>query len=204
MDAAYILRCKELGILTDEAIRKYPLRAANLAVVLKAYAHSTYQHYTIDTQDLTALEGHNLYLTADGFEWLVGVFNSHSLPFLRSAFGFVFSNATEADLLDPNTYQGYGNFRGEIGDRPKTGTVQKAVLVRKVGRTYRETYFDTLKEAREAIFDFAKYLPMKDFKLYRIRKYTRNGNVTYGRAEVPLILDKNKRGVADNLPHLRR
>lgn len=199
-----ISKCKQLGILTETSTRKYPLRTANLAAVLKAYAITARQPYKIDNQNLDELRDYTLYLTEAGYEWLLDVFGQFSLAFLRSAFQFVFSNATEADLKKPEKYAGYRNFKGTIGDRPKAGTKQKAVLVRRVGRVDRRTEFDSILKAREEFFNLSRYFPAEQFKLYRVRKQTKKGRVYYYEEEIPLILEQNKRGVDSNLPHLRR
>jgi hypothetical protein len=44
---------------------------------------------------------------------------------------------------------------------------------------------------------------VEQFKLYRIKKNTKKGKVSYCRAEIPLILKESKRGVPVNLPHLK-
>jgi hypothetical protein len=202
MHTPLILDCIRLGILTESPLRKYPLRAANLAVVLKAYAIEAKLPYTLNNQKFDELSDYKLYLTDAGLEWLFNVFKQHSLPFLRSAFQFVFSNATEADIQNPE-YVGYNNFRGITGDRPKAGTKQKAVLVRKVGRTLREYKFDSIREARREFLYLSRFYPVEQFKLYRIKKNTKKGKVSYYRDEIPLILKESKRGVPVNLPHLK-
>lgn len=204
MHVPLINKCKELGILTETSLRKYPLRAANLAVVLKAYAITALQPYKIDNQNLDVLAGYKLYLSEAGYEWLLDVFSQYSLAYLRSAFQFVFSNASEEDLKSPEKYSGYNNFRGTVGDKPKAGTKQKAVLVRRVGRVDRRTEFDSILKAREEFFNLSRYLPASQFKLYRVRRQTKKGKVYFYEEEIPLILERNNRGVDSNLPHLRR
>lgn len=114
-------------------------------------------------------------------------------------FKFVFSQATEEDI-DNVKYQGYNNFRGIIGDKPKAGTKQSAILMHKD----KEYSFTTLREARKEVLMLSRFYPIDEFKLYRIRKNTKNGKVYYYKEEVELILKESKRGRDSNLPHLRK
>jgi len=199
---SYILKCVSAGILTKEPLYKYPLRNANLAVVLKAYAVATNQPYTI-TKEYEYLDVHKLYLTKGGFEWLLGVFKQYSLTYLRSTFGHVFINADEKDVGDLE-YLGYNNLRGLSGERPKAGTKQKAVLVHRRGRRKVEYKFNTLRAARDEIFNLSRFYPIDEFTLYRIRKNTKRGTVYYYREEVRTLLPTNNRGAVTNLPHVRK
>jgi len=194
----YITRCVTAGVLTKEKIRKYPLRSANLAIVLKAYAVVTYSPYTL-SNDYDLLEDHKLYLTDDGLVWLIEVFKTHSLTYLKSTFRFVFSNANFKDISDIN-YIGYNNFRGITGDKLKAGSKQPAVIVHK----NKEYKFDTLHEARKEILMMSRFYPIDEFTLYRIRKNTKNGKTYHYRNKVRTILPPTQRGVESNLPHLRR
>lgn len=194
---AYINKCKELGILTDEPIRKFPLRSANLAIVLKAYAITAHLPYGIDNRSFHILDDYKLYLTDDGLEWLIQTFKQFSFPYLRSTFQFVFSGATKDDIDNVN-YFGYGNFRGITGEKPKAGTKQKAILVRsygKNGKIKKEFPFDTIREARQAVLELTRFYPMEQFKLFRIRTQKKNGKEYTFRSEIPLILEKSKRGL---------
>jgi hypothetical protein len=111
--------------------------------------------------------------------------------------------ATAADISNPD-YQGYKNFRGLRGVKPKAGTKQQAILVRTVGRTKRETHYETLLEARQAVIDLTRFYPADEFKLYRIRVNRKNGKETYYRSEVPLFIDSSKRGAVVNLPNVKK
>lgn len=199
----YILRCVALGILTDKSPRKYPLRAANLALVLKAYAIAMHLPYTINNQRYDLMEGYTYYLTEGGYEWLMNFFQQYSLPYLRSTFHFLFANATKVDIDNPEQYQAYNNFRGTVGERPKAGTKQKAVLVRTYKNMKKEYHFDTIAEARQELLMLTRYFPLNEFTLYRVRKNTRAEGVTYYRSEIPLLIEKSGRGTAVNLPHVR-
>jgi len=171
-------------------------------MVLKLYATSSRQPYTI-TNAYEVLDRYTYYLTEGGFDWLLYTFDKHSLAFLRSNFHGIFVRATKEDILDPQ-YQGYANFRGDKGDRPKAGTKQKAILIHQRGRAEKEYKFDTLKEARETVNELARFYPLEEFTLYRIRKLTKKGKATYYKEKVRLVLPPNRRGAHTNLPHLRK
>lgn len=198
---AYVLKCVELGILTEQSPRKYPLRPASLALVLKAYAVSMHLPYTLNNQKYDLLDDYTYYLTEGGYEWLISVFQSCSLPYLRSTFHYLFNSATQADIDNPESYQAFNNFRGTVGERPKAGTKQKAVLVHTTGNKVREYKFDNIREARHEVLMLLRYYPIEEFKLYRMH-LDRNGK--YYKDAIPLIIEKSGRGTAVNLPHLRR
>ena len=195
----YVEKCIKVGILTKDSIRKYPLRNANLAVVLKSFATQVNVPYTISKAGYDVLDDYRLYLTAGGLDWLLDFFGAHSLAYLRSIYTFVFANAAKYDVINPN-YQGYNNFLGITGDRPKAGTKQAAILMHGKKRYN----FDTLREARKEVLLLSRFYPIDEFILYRIRKLTKNGKVTHYKEKVRLILPPNRRGLNSNLPHLRK
>lgn len=195
---AYITKCKSIGILTEDAIRKYPLRSANLALVLKAYAVDTNKPYTIDVTQFDLLNDYTLYLTEGGLEWLYDFFARHSLAYLKSAFQFLFLNATEADVLNPEGYAAFNNFRGTVGLKPKAGTKQRALLVRAYGKNgilKEKREFDTIVEARDEFFNLSRFFPADSFTLYRLRTQIKNGKTTSFKEKIPLYLEPNKRGL---------
>lgn len=199
-------RCLEFGILTEEKNRKYPLRPNNLTVVLKALAVSLYTAYEVNVWRPDAIPPGDYYLTDGGLEWLISVFRGKSLAFNRMTYVFVFSKATEEDMKDLINYEGMRNFKGERGIKPKAGSKQPAVIVRRFGPKglfKKEFPFDTLHEARDALFDLLKVYPATEFTLLRIRKLTKNGKATYYREQVPLILPPKKEKPV-NLPTARR
>lgn len=200
-------RCLEYGILTEEKIRKYPLRPANLQVVLKALANALYLPYEINVHRTEDIPEGEYYLTEGGFDWLILVFQSKSLEYNRVGYQFVFSKATESDMKDLRNYEGMQNFKGVRGIKPKAGSKQSAVLVRRFGprgALKKEFPFDTLHEARDAIFELLKYYPAEEFTLYRIRKQTKKGKVYYFRDKLPLVVEPDTTKARPvNLPHLR-
>lgn len=201
----YIDKCKSLGILTEEPIRKYPLRSANLAMVLKAYSVEAYLPYDIDARNYDILDD-KLYLTDAGLKWLYSVFEKHSLAYLKRVFQFVFSKATPASLNQLDAYEGMSNFKGITGDKPKAGSKQKAILIRAHGKNgaIKDVYnFNTLHEARQEVLMLTRFYPLEEFTLYRIRKQTKKGKVYHYKEEVPLVLPPSKRGLSVNLPHLK-
>jgi len=205
---AYISNCKDIGILTEKKIRKYPLRDANLIMVLKAYAIATHKPFTIHSTNFDIVADHELYLTGGGLLWLFDFFENHSFEYLKSIFSFIFTNAEEKDVTDFKNYKGYQNFKGLTGVRPKAGTKQGAVLVRTYGPVTSpqtvEYNFDTLAEARKEVVSITRFFPIEEFTLYRIRKMNKNGRTYYYRRVVPLFIKETKRGRNSNLPHLRR
>jgi hypothetical protein len=204
----YITRCLDIGILTEEPIRKYPLRASNLAMLLKAYAVSTHKPYTIDKQRYYLLQDYKLYMTDEGLLWLYDIFNGHSLNFLKRTFQYLFINVKDIDEVTTCYAAPWlANFRGEVGEQPKAGSKQAAVLVRSYGKDHKikkEFNFPELRLAREAVLDLTRFYPLGEFKLYRIRKLTKQGKETFYREEVPLLLESSKRGLSNNLPNVRR
>lgn len=194
----YIHVCRRIGILTTEKMRKYPLRKANLAMILKAYAIIAKLPYEINHKRFKELPDDELYLTDRGWTWLLEVFNRHSLDYLKSTFHVIFMNATEEDVINED-YEMYSNFRGLTGVKQKAGTKQKAVLIRNVGRSKHEFPFETLREARAELLRLSRFYPLDEFELYRIRKNTKNNKVYHYRSKVPLVLESNNRGA-----HLRR
>lgn len=204
----YIERCKEIGILTDEPIRKYPLRASNLAMLIKLYAVETHNPYDIDNQRYDILKDYKMYVTDSGLLWVYEAFNRHSLAYLKRVFQYLFVNVKSTDELKMlQRLPSLGNFRGETGERPEAGTKQAAVLIRSHGKNgkIKQTFnYPTLKEAREAVLDLSRFYKLDEFKLYRIRKLTKQGKETFYKEEVPILLGASKRGVANNLPNARR
>lgn len=205
---AYIAKCLELGILTKAPIRKYPLRAANLGIVLKAYALTAHKSYTLNNRDYSVLAGHNLYLTDDGLAWLYESFRRYTFAYLRSTFQFVFSKATPDDIVNLETYEGMRNFQGTLGDKPKAGSKRGAVLVRSYGKDRKitkEFIFESIVLARKEALNLTRYYPADEFKLYALRplKPKADGSINYCRVEIPLVLPPSMRGVHSNLPNVR-
>lgn len=194
-------KCISTGILTKGKIRKYPLRPGNIAVVLKAYALKVRMPFVIETQNLKELEPYKLYLTKEGLSWLINEFKQYTPVFLRTAFQFVFSNASAKDFEDIENYINLNNFKGLSGSNYKVGTTHPAVLVRTNGKLKVETEYDTLAEARQDVLHLTRFYPADQFKLYRLIK-AKTKDVYY-RYEVPLFLEANRRGVPVNLPHLK-
>ena len=188
---AYIAQCLQLEILTTKPLYKYPLRKGNLAAVLKAYAISTRKPYDFNLYHVKQMPDEAYYLTEAGFTWLLDVFTHHSFAYLRRIFKFVFAKATKEDVSNTD-YEGYNNFKGITGDKPKEGTKRGALLVRKVGRVERVFTFTTLREARKELMNLLRFYPAEQFTLYRLHKYGH-------RIEVPLILEPSNRGA-----HLRK
>lgn len=200
----YITQCIDTGILTTATIRKYPLRAGNIAVVLKAYALNAKIPFEIDNQNLDVFENYRLFLTDKGLSWLINEFKKYTLAFLRTAFQYTFSMASQHDLENLDHYDGLNNLKGIVGINFKQGTQNKALLVRQYGMNNKlkiETMFDTLVDARKEVLHLTRYYPAEQFTLYRLSKQKKNG--VYYKYKVPLFLEENRRGMTMNLPHLK-
>jgi hypothetical protein len=193
----YVAECLRVGILTEEKIREYPLRPANLAMLLKLYAIETQKPYGIDVLRFSELDRYVLYMTDDGLEWMIRSLKNHSIEFLQRTLQFMFLGIDSVDEL-PLT-----NFKGEKGIKPKAGTRQAAVLVRHHKRARREFHFETLREARAELLKLTRFYPIDEFKLYRVRKDTRGGKTTYYREEVRTVLPPSKRGIAQGFQNRR-
>jgi hypothetical protein len=194
----YIDQCLRIGLLTKEKIRKYPLRAANLVIVVKVYALHAKLPFTIDTKNIHLFENEKLYLTEVGLQWLMNEFKKYTLPYLRSTFQYIFPNLK--DIKDIDTYDGTNNFKGITGINYKAGTTNKAVLVRSKGASVKQFEFINLVEARKELLSLTRFYPLEEFTLYRTGTDSKG---VYYRHKVPLILESNRRGTAINLPHLK-
>ena len=177
-------RCKDEGILTEEKIRKFPLTLSNLHVVLKMYAIEKHEPYTYKLEKGKAT---TYYLTDEGLEWFYEFFKNHSFTYCRSLFSQLLINAEEG--FDPYSYSYFSNFRGTDGIHAVAGTKQKALLIRTVKRCERKYYFDTIKEARDALRIYLTLYPIEEFKLYRVREQQ---GYTF-KEEIPLIIERKYR-----------
>ena len=191
----YIESCINAGLLTAENIHPYPLRPANLSAVLKAYAIDQNLPYKMDARNYNELEQWRLYLTDRGLSWLITVFKSHNLAYLRSAFQFVFSKATETDLDNLEMYEGLRNFKGEDGVRPKAGTKQAAMLVRRFSKHGAQVFnFSTIREARQHLLQLSRFYPLDQFTLYRVRAQQRGTRIDRFKEEIPLLVNRTPKG----------
>jgi hypothetical protein len=193
----YIDQCITIGILTPEQIKKYPLRSGNVAVVLKAYALHSKLPFTLDNNDISIYNDYKLYLTKDGYDWLINEFKKYTLVFLRSTFQHLFVNLKY--LNDLEKHNGLNNLKGITGVNYKQGTLNGALLVQKQGVRMQELYFTTLAKARQEVINLTRFYPIENFILYRMSK----SKGVYYKQKVPLILESNRRGMAINLPHLK-
>lgn len=184
----------DLGILTKEKTGEHALLPHSIAHIYKAYALFTGTPFKINNQKYYLYHHEDAYLTPYGFDWLLGVFSTYSLDYLRSAFTFLFSKATEDDISNPD-YAWYRNFRGLSGKVQPAGSKQRAVLVFVRKRYKREQEFESLYDARQYIKTLSKLQSLEGYTLYRIRKNTKKGKVTYYREKVALIPPPRK----DNL-----
>lgn len=193
----FVNQCINIGILTEEKIKKFKLQPGNIAIVLKLFALYNKVPFEYNTQNLNEYKNYNLFLTKQGYEWLINEFKKYTLSFLRSTFTHIFIRLDNLNDLD--TFDGLNNFKGITGTNYKSGTKAGAILVRKQGVHTHELYFTTLAEAREEVINLTRFYPVENFTLYIVSK---NKN-SYYKNKVPLILESNRRGVPVNLPHLK-
>jgi len=194
----YIDQCSRIGLLTSKKVRKYFLRPSSLAVVLKTYALHTKTPFEINLFNLDLYNDYKLYLTDEGLTWLLNEFKSYTLLFLKSIFNYIFFDLK--DIKDIDTHDGLNNFKGIIGINYKAGTLNKAILIRKVNASLTEYKFDNLIEARKEVLSLSRFYPIEQFTLYRTGETAKG---VYYKQKVPLILGSNRRGMAINLPHLK-
>jgi hypothetical protein len=193
----YIDQCIAIGLLTKEKIRKFPLRSASIAVILKTYALYNKLPFTINTKKLNIFDDYKLYLTFEGYLWVINEFKKYSLTFLKNTFQFVFSNLE--DIKDLENCVGLNNLKGVSGVNYKVGTINSAVLIRQKGLIKKEYVYKTLAEARKDVLNLTRFYPAEQFTLYRTGK-TKG---VYYKQKVPLILESNRRGMSSILPHLK-
>lgn len=191
---SYITQCINIGILTEEKIRKYKLKPGSLAVILKVFALYNKVPFEFSTHELDInYSNYDLYLTKQGYEWLVTEFKKFTLSYLRATFSHIFLRLNDLNKLEQ--YNGLNNFKGISGTNYKAGTKTAAILIRKQGVRTHELYFHTLAEARKEVINLTRFYPVENFTLYMVNKNIKQ--------KVPLILESNRRGVPINLPHLK-
>jgi hypothetical protein len=194
---SYITQCVNAGILTEEKIKSYKLKPGSLAVILKVYALYNKIPFVFNAQTFAEYKNYNLFLTDEGYVWLINEFKKYTLSFLRSTFSHIFLRLNDLNKLE--SYNGLNNFKGISGTNYKAGTKSSAVLLRKQGARVHELFFTTLAEARKEVINLTRFYPVEDFNLYLVT----NSKGVYYRQKVPLILESNRRGVPVNLPHLK-
>lgn len=171
------------GILTKEKIRKYPLKLTNLQVVLKIYAVETYQPFTFYIRNMKGVST-EYYLTDKGLQWVYDFFKDKTLDYVRSLFSQLFVRATQDTLQHIDTYPYFNNFRGTMGVYGQRGTKQRALVIRKVGRTERRYEFDTINDARDQLRYWVTLYPIEEFTLYRLRVTEKKGTF---KEKIPLF-----------------
>jgi hypothetical protein len=179
---AYLVHCIQLGILTSDPVTTHHITATHLSYVVKAYAIESHLPFEADADLLEAFKLERLYITAEGWEWLFTFFQTKAFHYLQLHFKSVFNLMKAEDVSDRNAI-GYGAFLGRKRVFNKSGTGQRACVTHQKGNFKKRYEYDTLREAREAIFMLSRFYPISDFKLYRYAK-THNG---YYPREVPIF-----------------
>lgn len=167
--------------LTTEPIRKFPLRNTSLAAFRKICAVINNEPFEFNLRKLDR-SASVYYLTDEGLNLLYDFTKAHDLTYMRSLLSILFIRATEYDIQHPETFSFYSNFRGTTGARRQSGILQKALIVRQVGKVERKYYYDSIKEAREQLKVWLRYYPIEQFTLYRVRP-------KYGREKIKLLTE---------------
>lgn len=128
------------------------------------------------------------YMTDKGLDWFYTFLRSKSLPFLRRTFPSVFNHYVDGTPFEE--YIGLNNFRGVRGVNKRAGTVQRAMVTRRVKRCIRTYHFANIAQAREQLRIWLRYYPEDEFTLYRVRTL-HNVDV---KEEIPLVVSPGKRG----------
>lgn len=145
--------------------------------------------YTLDGDNCKG-EYTDCYMTDDGLNWFYNFLRSKSLPFLRETFPSTFSRLSkDIKHVDFETYDGLNNFRGTKGITRKVGTLQRALIERRVKRCVRKYEFDTIAEARRQLMLWLRYYPAEEFTLYRVR--VQRGYTV--KEKIPLVVDNGNR-----------
>ena len=158
----------DLGILTKEKIRKYPLKYTNLQAILKVYAINNNIPFRLYIYKCAGIAT-EYYLTDYGLEYIYSFFRSKSLDYVRSIFGFLFTYGTEENLKHPETYSFFNNFRGTTGVRNKLGSKTPAMVVHTVNKAKRIYNFNSIAEARAQLKIWFTQYPVDQFEIYRLR-----------------------------------
>lgn len=187
----YLKICIDVGILTTEKIRKYPLRVSNFYVVLKAFAVDSNLDFEFNQYKFDDYYNDKYYLTDSGLNWLYVVFSNHSLDFNRRVYMFLFHSATKEDMYHLDRYDKLNNFRGESGNSQKYVNGHKAVIVRHYGKNNkitREFEYENIKVARKALVEFLRYYPVEQFEIFTIHHYSTKAGLKERRIKLDTVL----------------
>lgn len=172
----------DLGFLTLEPIRKYPLKKTSYNNILKLYAHNSKKPYKHKLYQFDNVTIDNYYLTDAGIEWMYNTFESmtpqYRLTLMPEYFNMKGNYVRGNPMLN--------NLIGTYGINPKSMYSREAILVRRYGKNnkiVKEYHYPTSKEAREAVLEYLKYYPIEQFELYVIK----NGY----RVKKPLLIDRS-------------
>ena len=171
-------------------MRKYPLREYNLRVICKCYAMFFNIPYLFDANDVGG-QFTDCYMTDYGLNWFYNFLRSKTIPFLKSVLPHLFSRIpADTTHLDYETCSVFNNFRGTVGVKRRAGTLQRAMVERRVKRCTRKYEFDSIAEARKQLMLWLRYYPADEFTLYRVRE--QRGYTV--REQIPLVVDNGNRG----------
>lgn len=171
-------------------MRKYPLREYNFRVICKCYAMFFNIPYLFDITDVGG-QFTDCYMTDYGLNWFYNFLRSKDIPYLKTIFPHLFIRIpADTTHLDYATCSVFNNFRGVTGVKRRAGTLQRAMVERRVKRCTRKYEFDSIAEARQQLMLWLRYYPAEEFTLYRVRE--QKGYTI--REQIPLVVDNSKRG----------
>lgn len=185
----------EANILTEDKIRKFPLRESSLRMTLKLYAVMNHIPYKLDIKGL-ARKNHltdngdisKYYLTDYGLEWLYQSFESLPQDYVRKVFGKQFTNIPKSEVIDYRTTYTLNNFRGVTGITAHNGTAQPAFLIITLPtRTLRFDY-DNIALARQGVLHLSTQYPLESMTLYRWKRCVSRGKEYRVKEKIPLIV----------------
>jgi len=159
---------EQLGILTKDTIRRYPLRYTNLQAVMKMYAVNTNQPFTMSIYGKKGVST-EYYLTDYGLEYVYDFFKGKDLTYAKALFNYLFTHSKEDTLDHLDTYSFFDNFRGTRGTKSRRGSKQPALIIRTVGRAEKRYEFNSIAEARDQLRLWVALYPIEQFTLYRIK-----------------------------------
>lgn len=166
----YINECISTGYLTDEYIRRYPLKLFSLYAYIKIYCRVKHLSFKIKYVDVPNRFADKYYITDIGLQMFYKFIRTHKIKFLRNYFGYMLEPLrVRISVTCPETHLIFGNYRGESGNPIKQG-IKKPGRIREFTNPLHTKYIDkvfpTLYEAREYLRLRLMYKPPEYFEVY--------------------------------------
>lgn len=164
----------DLGYLTKDKIRAYPLSKYSYHVILKLYALQYYKSYDFTKYNFSLVDDpDDYYVTDKGLTWVGQYMDSDSKLKLK-LFGsyFMYNRLNLGFKMNP----AFNNIKG-ISGKPVSRYTNKALLILTVGRRKSQMVFDNVPDARKKLTELLRYYTPEQFVLWSLR--TRNNGRTY-------------------------